>query len=93
MSEINWQEPPAGRRTKARAGKWQQFADALRARPGHWALMSEDIAVSVATQINKGTSAAFRPAGAFEATTRTADDSRRGRGAIWVRYVGSEATR
>ena len=44
MSEIKWQEPPPDRRTnRKRPGKWQQFADALRARPGQLAVAAEAV--------------------------------------------------
>ena len=96
MTEIKWQEPPPVQRTLARGkgSKWRDFADALRARPGQWALMSDDMAVSVVTNtVKKGGSPAFRPPGSFEATSRRRADHSYGRGSIWVRYVGTEATR
>ena len=93
MTEIKWQEPPPKQRTRKGSSKWRDFADALRARPGQWALMSDDMAVSVITTVNRGGSPAFRPSGSFEATSRRRADHGHGRGSVWVRYVGSEATR
>lgn len=34
MTDIKWQEPPENNRSK-----WSEIADALRGRPGQWALV------------------------------------------------------
>lgn len=62
-------------------------AEACRARPGEWALLGEFVS-SKAAQIKSGTTAAFRPAGDFDATTRRVDGNPAGRTNIYVRYVG-----
>ena len=66
-----------------------EFADALRRRPGEWAIFREDAVPNVAGAIRCGRSKAFRPAGAFEATVRMIPGTTRA--VIYVRYVGGEA--
>ena len=93
MNEITWQDPPPSGRTGKRRGCSSDFADALRAQPGKWALYNDDVAQSLAAAIKSGKMGSFAPAGAFEAVTRRRDEHRRGRGSIWVRYVGTETPR
>ncbi|MFD8023702.1 hypothetical protein ACFV6G_25170 [Streptomyces lavendulae] len=65
-------------------------ARALRERPGDWAHISDhdqkSQAANLAYRIRQGKLRAFRPAGAFEATSRTTDGTS---GAVWARYVGT----
>lgn len=70
---IVWvsQPPPRSRRTLH--VKHSEFAAALRDRPGQWALFGTFQSSGVAAQIRDGALAAFRPAGTFEATSRTTD--------------------
>ncbi|MGP3685714.1 hypothetical protein ACTVZO_13530 [Streptomyces sp. IBSNAI002] len=67
-------------------------ARALRERPGDWAHISDhDLktqAANLAYRIRQGKIRAFRPAGAFEATSRKTGESS---GAVWARYVGTPA--
>ncbi|MER7507985.1 hypothetical protein ABTX82_06400 [Streptomyces lavendulae] len=65
-------------------------ARALRERPGDWAHISDhDLksrAANLAYRIRQGKIRAFRPAGAFEATSRKTGEAS---GAVWARYVGA----
>ena len=79
---IKWQEPPAERRGRA---PWDEIAEALRGRPGAWALVGENIDASQATRIKKGGLSAFAPAGSFEAVTRKNEGDKHD---IYARYVG-----
>jgi hypothetical protein len=76
--------PPSDRATKRKEDSNQAIADELRARPGEWALVLQaDTNVHAwqkASNIKRGILAAFRPFGAFEATTRNGLD-------VWARYV------
>lgn len=70
------------------------FATALKARPGHWALLGTHETAGSARQfalaIRKASSGAqaFAPAGAYEAEMHTMLG---GEHRIYVRYVGSDA--
>lgn len=55
---------------------WSELANELRANPGRWALLGEQLARSAAYHIQQGRYAAFRPAGAFEARVRNTNGSR-----------------
>lgn len=85
---IVWEEP------YGRAGRteWQPIAEALRARPREWARVKtgakKSTGATLAARIKTGAIAPFRPAGAFEAKSRTIEDGT----AVYARYVG-EATR
>lgn len=78
---IEWAEPPPRRNS---LDKYVALREALRARPGEWAVLKRDAAQSYSTQIIQ------RPAWAgFETTARTQEN---GRFTVYVRYVG-EVTR
>ena len=81
MVDIQWAEPPARRR--GRPEKWLAVCDALRERPGEWALIRRG-RTSDAQPWRDGRIAGTMP-GEFEATTRSAGD---GKYDIYVRYVG-----
>lgn len=55
------------------------IADALRERPGVWAMLP-DLSVTHASDIARGSLAAYRPGGSFEAVSRD--------GMVYARYVG-----
>jgi len=85
---IEWAEPPPA--AIGRSGgplKFADFADALRANPGRWAVLSRGIKSSgLAGSVAHANLAAFRPKGSFEGVSRKAAD---GKGFdIYVRYVG-----
>lgn len=95
MSVIRWEEPPPdgnrGMKAPKRSKYWQDVAAQLRERPGRWALVLEgdfNAAGGIAGMIKAGRLAAFRPAGEFQALTRTV-----GSCSVYARYVGEGADR
>jgi hypothetical protein len=82
--DLPWEEPPASTVGAARPSRWTKVAAALRERPGQWALVRTDSrSTADAANVRRGTIAAFRPAGAFEAKSRVNAD---GTFSIWARY-------
>lgn len=92
---IRWEDLPPIRRPASSRGwvpsdAWEYVADELRERPGDWAVVLEVPRSSAAmlgyiTMIRKGRLVAFRPAGEFDCSVRTAED---GTSRLYVRYVG-----
>lgn len=81
--DIHFGELPPSRRDKH---KNVAIADALKARPGEWAMIGH-FADSQATNIKTGAIKAYQPAGSFEAVCRNANRQDR-KSDIWARYVG-----
>lgn len=94
---LRWEDPPtahsaAGKpKQPRRTDKWRTVAAELRARPGEWAVLLEAERFGngggIAGKIKAGDLAAFRPAGSFDATTRTVD----GLYAVYARYIGEDS--
>ena len=84
--ELDWQEPPKKVRAY-RVGKWVPIFEALRARPGQWALVNQDAAGGTGTKIRKGHVAGCE-AGEFETRIVINPNSIGRRGALYLRYVG-----
>lgn len=89
MSVIRWQDPPPARQSQIGKPKGiiahELIAIQLKRRPGEWAVVQEVFVISsLASQINVGKYAPYRPAGSFEATTRIED----GKHVVYARYVG-----
>jgi hypothetical protein len=82
---VKFQDPPPAK-TGPHAGGWFQIAAELKARPGEWAIVRENVTSNISTYIRRGGSAAFVPAGSFEATARR--NGTPGRVDIYARYVG-----
>lgn len=80
-------EPGTRGRKPANRGPHYETAKALRANRGKWGIV--DIGTSATTTIAKGTLVDFRPAGAYEATSRTIDGKR----VMFARYVGKRGTK
>lgn len=69
-------------------------AEALKKRPGEWALVDYPEATprragAMAAYVRSGRNTAYRPAGTFEAVSRTGPERE---GELWVRYVGKTKT-
>ncbi|WP_043470968.1 hypothetical protein [Kitasatospora sp. MBT66] len=68
--------------------KHSRIASALRARPGEWAVVHRadtvTRAASAAQAIRSAKLAAYGPAGAFQAVSRTVDTEHR----VYARFVG-----
>lgn len=89
MSVIRWEDPPptrAGARGEAKPVIGHELiAVQLRRKPGEWALIYEvRSAPALVTEINAGVLQAYRPAGAYEATSRLIDGIFR----VYARFVG-----
>lgn len=85
--EVRWEDPPPARGTRQARSRWHRIAAELRANPGQWAVVAtypSMSARSTAVKINAGKVAAMRPAGHWEACTRTVEGETR----IYARYVG-----
>jgi hypothetical protein len=91
---VRWEAPPPRHplqerfRTRERIGPWQPVADALRRKPGEWAVVWEGTRQSragyLAWVIRKGALQGFEAAGDFDAVTaKLADD----RWAVYARWV------
>ncbi len=88
MSAIVRFEEPPGARSGTTGRDWNAVAAALKKKPQRWAIVAvcptAVLAASTAQNIRKGTVAAMRPVGAFEAVSRTVDGEPR----VYARYVG-----
>ncbi|MHA4776033.1 hypothetical protein L1085_016175 [Streptomyces sp. MSC1_001] len=91
MTNINFEPLPDDRRG-ANKRRHTETAAQLRERPGEWAhifsMGSVTSATSRAYDIQNGRIAAYRPPGAFEARSRTADGTYR----VYARYIGDNHT-
>jgi hypothetical protein len=81
-------EPPS---VKVCRGTLAPTMDALRERPGHWALVatykSQASAGTCAKNIRDGRAAGSKPAGSFDAVSRRIGDKRH---AVYARFVAEE---
>lgn len=91
MTEISWEAPPPKTRVAREPDRrWMDIAEALRSRPGEWAVVSRDSSASIVTQIRNGRIVAFA-GGGFEAPARTIPDTSPKRYQVFARYVGSQS--
>lgn len=81
--------PPTSGGGRRPAYDYADVAARLIARPGEW-IRLEDMPTTIAARIRNGLVAAFRPVGAWEATTRT-NGYPRGRVDVYVRFIGQAA--
>jgi len=86
MTDITWENPPTVDPKPRRESKYAPIADELRANEGIWALITDDGWLSLKSQIESATLAAFRPRGSFEARAVRGDDPAKGR--VYARFVG-----
>lgn len=92
---IRWENPPPSRMARSKGGSresmWDDVAEWLRAEPGRWALVRENVSKANATSANvmiySGGATCFRPRGSFEAAMRTNVD---GTYNLFARYVGEQ---
>jgi hypothetical protein len=90
MTPLRWETPPASLRNRTRRN-WQEVADSLKANPGNWAVVAEDVSASTGTHIRHGRLTAFAPEGAFEARVSGARDSKTGRAEkVYARFIGEK---
>ncbi|MFE7659656.1 hypothetical protein [Streptomyces celluloflavus] len=78
-------ELPAAKTRNSENFVWaMEVSTTLRQRPGQWAIVERGRQSSARASRIKGRLVLFRPAGSFEATTRTVDGEMR----CYARYVG-----
>jgi hypothetical protein len=91
VENIRWEDPPPSKKRTSWAGKYAHIADALRQRPGEWAIVSEDAQGNLASYIKQGTLKGFAPPRSFEAVSRVNPgyESRNNmRSTIYARFIG-----
>lgn len=84
---LRWEDPPPERRGGRPSNRFpaELVALDLRRNPGRWAVVEEaPNRLSLASQIRDGLYPAFRPAGSFEAVSRSLE----GVVVTYARYVG-----
>ena len=82
--ELQWKAPEPSAWAPRRTTKWKSIADALRDRPGQWALVAESVSRALASGIKKRV---LLP-GEFEITTRKNGED--GKCDMYARYIGGE---
>lgn len=88
---TTWEKPPQTTgRGSVRSTVHREIAAQLRTRPGEWARIRDDGTSQAASYINKGTVAAYQPAGDYEAVSRRNTDGKTF--TVWARYVGTSTT-
>lgn len=90
MSVIRWEEPPVehGNTKPKKPLKHQPIADALKTKPGEWALVFQGLTStcgSFAHRIRAG-QPPFDPKGTFESRVSGAAGSTRAK--LYARYIG-----
>jgi hypothetical protein len=90
VSVIRWEEPPKhANGLRGAMSKFQAAADALRARPGEWAVIAEGLRPGTsgptAVRIRAGLGP-FAPKGSFEA--KSIGPASGGTHKVYARYVG-----
>lgn len=92
-AQLEWVDEPPPRK-RSTSGKWAPVAEQLKANPGKWAKVQTGSTSggSFASMVRHAKTAAFAPAGAFEAVTRSAGKDDRGRDLadLYVRFVGEK---
>src|SRR3546814_12304673 len=69
---------------------WKAVAEALKLRPGVWALVAEQVPRSNATAIRRGERVAFRPPEDWLVVTRNRNGHR---SALYMAFVGAPGAR
>jgi hypothetical protein len=84
---LRWEEPPGHGNSRGGSGSvWELIAEALRARPGEWAVIQETNPGTAGAMVNRVKTGwgPFKPARSFQAVCRKVDD----RTAVYAHYVG-----
>lgn len=92
--DIHWEAPPAEAlfRHENKGGKYIEFALALKAQPGEWALMPGQAATTrasasgLAQSIRLGSTKGFKPKGSYDALYHYDEESETAK--VYVRYLG-----
>lgn len=83
--EVTFEEPPASKGGRAESPRNREIAEALRKKPGSWALIAKgEKNDGLAVRIRSGKAKSFAE-GTWEATSRRNDDNTID---IYARFVG-----
>lgn len=86
MSDVRWEDPPAGLR--GATYDWAIIGKRLKERPGEWAMVAvcpnSPTAGNTARYIREGKYRALRALGVYDATARTIQGEAR----VYARYIG-----
>lgn len=80
-------EKPAPRRGRPPSANYNALAEDLKKHPGEWALVGENLSISIGSHISSGRIKAFQPAGAYEGAIRGSSNGRAEK--VFARYVGN----
>lgn len=86
MTALKWVDPPKAVTGPGAVGKWSPVADELRANPGVWALIAEDVATTTAAYLRNGMSPGWVK-GDFQVRS-VGKRENRSRSDLYARYVG-----
>jgi len=89
MTDMKWEDPPPASDRK-NGVNWREIAAALRASPGRWALVARLRYTTTASYISSARLADFRPAGTYEAVSRSVEVDGHRFYNIYARYIGGE---
>lgn len=99
--DIHWEDPPddALFKHENRGGKYIDYAIALRAKPGEWAVLPPEAAktrgsaTGLAQSIRNGSTKGFKPKGAYDAFADIRkDDQDVETYKVYVRYLGEPSS-
>ena len=79
-------EKPSAKAGRPPSVNYNKLAEDLKKNPGEWALVGENLSISIGSHITSGRIKAFQPAGEFEGTIRGSKGSRAEK--TFARYVG-----
>lgn len=85
MTNMKWETPKPTRGRKPLVD-YAGIADELKKNPGEWAVVGENMPISLGSNISSGRIKAFQPAGAFEGTIRGQSNGRAVK--VFARFVG-----
>ena len=81
-----WETPSAERIGRPPSADYRALAEDLKKNPGKWALVGENMSVSIGSHISSGRIKAFQPAGTFEGVVRGTKNGRAEK--VFARYIG-----
>lgn len=85
-NETVWETPETQRLGRPPSANYEKLAADLRANPGAWALVGENLSVSIGSHITSGRIKAFQPAGSFEGAVRGSKNGRAEK--VFARFIG-----
>ena len=80
-----WESPSNTHMGRPPSADYSELAEELRRHPGQWALVGENLSVSIGSHISSGRIKAFQPAGSFEGAVRGSKNGRAQK--VFARYV------